>query len=357
VTVAVQVAQRLSEPGAPLGVGGAVRHGPDRRRPLREQDVRARPGRGVRGVAQHHLGALQTGDVPRLRCRCRGDGVRRRHARQRGVRDVVRAGVHQRGMDLVGEHPAPVSLDDVGHCQQLVALEHPPGRVVRVHQDQQVAAGGRAALGLDGIDRAFRAGGHLPVLVNPHNPTGRVLERDELLAVADVVERNGGRVFSDEIHAPLVHPGAHHIPYASLSDATAAHTVTATSASKAWNIPGLKCAQVVLSNAADAAAWARADILLTEGASTIGAVANSAAYTEAGPWLAEALGYLDRNRHALRQALDERAPLVGYRAPEGTYLAWLDLRAALDARPGTSQADDDAPGWALADPGDLSLIH
>src|SRR5665648_419115 len=103
---------------------------------------------------------------------------------------------------------------------------------------------------------------------------------------------------------------------------------------------------------ADVAVWARADILLTEGASTIGAVANSAAYTEGGPWLAEALGYLDGNRHSLRQALDELAPLVGYRAPDGTYLAWLDLRAALDARPGASHADD-APEWAQADPGDL----
>src|SRR5665647_2868785 len=108
-------------------------------------------------------------------------------------------------------------------------------------------------------------------------------------------------------------------------------------------------AQAAASAALLSTTWARADILLTEGASTIGAVANSAAYTEAGPWLAEALGYLDGNRHALRQALDERAPRVGYRAPEGAYLAWLDLRAALDARPGTSPADDDAPGWALAD--------
>lgn len=266
----------------------------------------------------------------------------------RDVREALRITI-----DQFSRPGSPVILPTPAYMPFVTAPGVWGREVIQVPMLTGSAAGGRAALDLDGIDRAFRAGGHLLVLVNPHNPTGRVLERDELLAVADVVERNGGRVFSDEIHAPLVHPGAHHIPYASLSDATAAHTVTATSASKAWNIPGLKCAQVVLSNAADAAAWARADILLTEGASTIGAVANSAAYTEAGPWLAEALGYLDGNRHALRQALDERAPLVGYRAPEGTYLAWLDLRAALDARPGTSQADDDAPGWALADPGDL----
>ena len=77
---------------------------------------------------------------------------------------------------------------------------------------------------------------------------GRVYGRDELIAVAGVVEANGGRVFADEIHAPLLYPGGAHVPYASLSEVTAAHTVTGTAASKGWNLPGLKCAQLVLSN-------------------------------------------------------------------------------------------------------------
>ena len=81
-----------------------------------------------------------------------------------------------------------------------------------------------------------------------------------------MVDRHGARVFSDEIHAPLVHPGAVHRPYASLSPVTARHALTATSASKAWNLPGLKAAQLVLSDAADAEHWARVGFLYGHGA-------------------------------------------------------------------------------------------
>ncbi len=199
-----------------------------------------------------------------------------------------------------------------------------------VIQVPMTASGERPGLDLAALDRAFRAGGNLLVLVNPHNPTGRVLERSELLDVAEVVTRNGGRVFADEIHAPLTYPGFRHVPYASVSAAAAEHTVTATSASKAWNIAGLKCAQVIL-NSADAGAWAPDDVLLTEGASTLGVIANTAAYDDGRDWLAGTIAYLDGNRSALGEVLAEHAPLVGYRPPEGTYLAWLDLRAALSA--------------------------
>lgn len=205
-------------------------------------------------------------------------------------------------------------------------------------------AAGRPTLDLDALDAAFRAGGHLLVLVNPHNPTGRVAELAELAALSEVVERHGGRVFADEIHAPLVHTPGRHVPYASVSPATAAHTITGVSASKAWNIPGLKCAQVVLTNDDDLAAWSRADDLLTEGASTIGAVANAAAYTAGREWLVDTLRYLDGNRRALATTLAETAPQIGYRLPEGTYLAWLDLRQALADLPGDAGPGDEPLG-------------
>ncbi|HEY0214780.1 MAG TPA: aminotransferase class I/II-fold pyridoxal phosphate-dependent enzyme, partial [Cellulomonas sp.] len=109
-------------------------------------------------------------------------------------------------------------------------------------------ATGRWTLDLDGLARAFREqGAGLLVLCNPHNPLGQVLTTAEMAAVRDVVDRAGARVFSDEIHAPVVYPGGRHVPYASLDPVTARHTVTATSISKGWNAPGLKCAQVVLS--------------------------------------------------------------------------------------------------------------
>jgi cystathionine beta-lyase len=185
---------------------------------------------------------------------------------------------------------------------------------------------GRATYDLDGIDSALRAGAGLVVHVNPHNPLGRVFTAEEQLALADVVDRAGARVFSDEIHAPLVHPGAVHRPYASLSPVTARHTLTATSASKAWNLPGLKAAQLVQSDAADAEHWARVGFLYGHGASTLGVLAATAAYDAGGPWLDGVLTYLDGNRRLLAALLAERLPQVRYRPPEGTYLAWLDCR-------------------------------
>jgi cysteine-S-conjugate beta-lyase len=191
--------------------------------------------------------------------------------------------------------------------------------------------GGRLTLDLDGIDAAFRAGGHLLVLVNPCNPVGRVYTAQELAAVAAVVQARDGRVFADEIHAPLVYPAGQHVPYASISPDAAAHSVTAVSASKAWNLPGLKCAQLIVTSDADAAAWERAWPLYEHDASTLGAWASIAAYTEGRAWLSDVVGYLDGSRHLLAELLAEHLPGVGYRPPEGTYLAWLDCRG-LDLR-------------------------
>jgi len=187
-------------------------------------------------------------------------------------------------------------------------------------------AGNRWALDLDGLAAAFRAGGHLLVLCNPANPTGRVYTRAELTAISDVVEAHGGRVFADEIHAPLVYACHRHVPYASLSPATAAHTITATSATKGWNLPGLKCAQVIVSNPADAETWRRIEPSTAFGASPLGAVATTAAYTAGGEWLAGVVGYLDRNRRALGELLAVHLPGVLWEPPEGTYLTLLDCR-------------------------------
>jgi cystathionine beta-lyase len=185
---------------------------------------------------------------------------------------------------------------------------------------------GRATYDLDGIATAFARGARLLVHVNPHNPLGRVFTAEEQLALSDVVEDAGARVFSDEIHAPLVHLDAVHRPYASLSPATARHTVTATSASKAWDLPGLKAAQLILSNDEDAAHWERVGDLYTHGASTPGVLANTAAYDAGESWLDGVLAYLDGNRRLLGELLADRLPGVRWTPPEGTYLAWLDCR-------------------------------
>jgi cystathionine beta-lyase len=216
-------------------------------------------------------------------------------------------------------------------------LTIPAGLGREVIQVPMATDDGRYVLDLDGIDAAFKRGGHLLILCNPSNPVGRVYGRDELTAVTEVVEANGGRVFADEIHAPLLYPGGTHVPYASLSAAAAAHAVTGTAASKGWNLPGLKCAQLLLSNDRDAATWTERGSAFEHGASTPGVHATTAAYREGGPWLDDAVAYLDGSRALLARLLAEHLPEIGYRPPEGTYLAWLDCRTLL-AGPGARPA-------------------
>lgn len=178
---------------------------------------------------------------------------------------------------------------------------------------------------LDGLAAAFEAGGEILVLCNPVNPLGQVLTREEMLAVADVVEAHGGIVFSDEIHAPVVYDGFTHVPYATLDARTAAHSITATSASKGFNLPGLKCAQAILTNPEHRERWGVRCGAVEDGASRPGYVAAVAAYDEGGPWLDAVVGYLARNRDALADLTAEHLPGSHYVRPEGTYLALLHL--------------------------------
>jgi len=196
---------------------------------------------------------------------------------------------------------------------------------------------GRATFDLAGVAAALRAGAGTILLCNPHNPLGRVFTRAELTALATLVEEQGrdARVVADEVHAPLVYPGATHVAYATVSEAAARQAVTLTSASKGWNIPGLKCAQIVLTNEADGERWDRLSVLATYGVSPLGLLANRVAFEQGESWLDQVVAYLDGNRGMLARLLAERLPRVRYVAPEGTYLAWLDCRALGLAAPAT----------------------
>lgn len=197
----------------------------------------------------------------------------------------------------------------------------------RIIQVPLARDGERWVYDLDALDRAFADGGGLLVLCNPHNPIGKVLEPDEMAAIGEVVDRHGARVFSDEIHAPLMYPGRRHTPYASVGEVNAGHTLTATSASKAWNLPGLKTAQVIVSNDADRERWARDGGMWGHGAANLGVVANTAAYRAGGPWLDDVVAYLDGNRRLLAELAAEHLPGVALTPPDGTYLAWLECGA------------------------------
>lgn len=165
------------------------------------------------------------------------------------------------------------------------------------------------------------------MLCNPHNPTGRVFTREELLAIAAVAEEHDLLVISDEIWEDLVFPPAVHIPFASLSPDAAARTVTVTAASKAFNLAGLRCAVAHVGHDGLAAKLAALPGHVLGAVSTPGAEATLAAWTQGDEWLAATLARLEANRDHLAARLAAELPRVGFALPEATYLAWLDFSA------------------------------
>lgn len=175
--------------------------------------------------------------------------------------------------------------------------------------------------------RAKAPGARLILLCNPHNPTGRVLSRAELEAIAAIAVEHDLWIVSDEIHEELVYPGARHIPIASLSDEVAARTVTLTSASKPFNIAGLRCAQAVFGSPELRRRYRAVPRKLRGGLGSLGILAVEAAWRHADPWLADCRAYLQANRDFLAEFVRTELPGVRHHRPEATYLAWLDCRA------------------------------
>jgi cysteine-S-conjugate beta-lyase len=207
-----------------------------------------------------------------------------------------------------------------------------------------------APLGADGrldpavLERTFaRPDVRAYLLCSPHNPTGTVHTADELRTVAGLADAHGVRVVADEIHAPVVLEGASFVPYLSLPGAQRSFAVL--SASKAWNLAGLKAAVAVTGEEA-VADLDRMPEEVGHGASHVAVIAHTAALREAGPWLDGLLADLAENRTLLTTLLREQLPAVRWQPGAGTYLAWLDWR-------GTGLGGD--PAQALLERGRVAL--
>jgi cystathionine beta-lyase len=216
---------------------------------------------------------------------------------------------------------------------------YPPFYQFVEHMDRQVTEaplGADLRIDLDGLEEAFRRateGGRRAafLLCSPHNPTGTVHTAAELAAVAALADRHGIRVVADEIHAPLTADGVAFVPYLSVPGAESG--LSLMSASKAWNLAGLKAALAVAGPAA-AADLARLPEEVGHGPSHLGVIAHTAALRDGTGWLDALLAGLDDNRRLLTGLLAEHLPAITYRPGGATYLAWLDCRAlGLDEDP------------------------
>lgn len=185
-----------------------------------------------------------------------------------------------------------------------------------------IEAGGR--LDLEGMERALASGARVVLLCTPHNPLGYVYTQEELSAVADLAAEHEALVISDEVHAPLVHPGSRtpFLPFLAVSDAARRVGLALHSPSKAWNVAGLKTA---IGISASPGRWP--DVPgLDWSPSILGQYAAVAAYRDGRDWLATVREQIEQRSSQLVDLLAEHLPAVRYTPGHASYLAWLDCR-------------------------------
>lgn len=234
--------------------------------------------------------------------------------------------------DLVQGTFAPIHVfSEPGDGVLLQVPAYPPFRESildngrRLIEFPMVDDGTRHQLDIALLERLIDPTTRILVLCNPQNPTGRVFERDELLEVGRVAIERDLIIISDEIHSDLVFDGRRHIPIASLSPEIAARTVTITSPTKSFNIPGLRCAVLHFGTAALRDRFFKSFPRRMVGQpNIIGIDATVAAWTQGQPWLDAVLTHLGRMRDHVASRLRAELPEIDFHLPEATYMAWLD---------------------------------
>jgi cystathionine beta-lyase len=243
-----------------------------------------------------------------------------------------------------------------GISQALLALTDPNAGVVinppvyapffevlRTHGRHAVHAplrrddAGRWHLDFAALEAAFASGVQAYVICSPHNPVGRVWGDADLSRICDLAERYSVAIVADEIHAPLTLSGASFVPLLTKSRG-ALTCVSVMSASKAWNLAGLKCAVMIAgSEAVRERLKTHLAAIPTEIASRVGqfgVIASISAFRDGREWLHDLRAHLDENRKLLIDLLGEHLPAARCMPPEATYLAWIDCaELGIDGEP------------------------
>ncbi|HNY64819.1 MAG TPA: PatB family C-S lyase [Deltaproteobacteria bacterium] len=214
---------------------------------------------------------------------------------------------------------------------------------------------GRYTFDFAGIEREMGGRTKMFILCNPHNPTGRVFSREELLTLAEICLSRGVTICSDEIHCGLVlDEDARHLTLASLDSGIAQRTITLLAPSKTFNLPGLGCSLAVIPDPGLRRGFTRVMNGIVPHVNAFGYTAALAAYRDSKDWHRALLGYLRGNRDMVEEVVS-RVPGISMTHVEATYLAWIDCRELGLANPAaffeesgvglSSGADFGAPGF------------
>ena len=171
---------------------------------------------------------------------------------------------------------------------------------------------------------AIDDGTRVLMFCNPHNPTGRVFERGELEALADIALRHDLVVIADEIFADVVYEGHEYIPFETLGPEIRARTITYHSATKTFNLGGTRVAVAVFGSEALRKRFRQVPGRLLGGHNCLGIPLSRIAWRDCDDWIAELVPYLQANRDFITEFLASRMPAVRYVPPEAAYFAWMD---------------------------------
>ncbi|MEY4639620.1 MAG: hypothetical protein RLY13_618 [Actinomycetota bacterium] len=180
-------------------------------------------------------------------------------------------------------------------------------------------------LDLSALEAAFKTSPKFYLLCHPHNPLGKLFSEEELIQIAHLAKQYDVLVISDEIHAPLTFAENKFVPYLSVSEAARETGVCITSASKSFNLAGLKSSIIVTDSKAMQAKLQKVPAALHWRSGILGAFAGAEAFSNCGAWLDSANAQNKASRDLLTQLVAEHLPGVGYWVAEAGYLAWLDL--------------------------------
>ncbi|MEH7180384.1 MalY/PatB family protein [Neobacillus vireti] len=161
------------------------------------------------------------------------------------------------------------------------------------------------------------------ILCNPHNPTGRIFNTDELRKLADICVKNDVLIIADEIHGDIVRRNQTFIPIAKAAEEHAKHIVTFTAINKTFNLAGLHCTNVIIPNPELRQTFNGVMGMHLPSPFTVSALIS--VYHDGEEWLEQLKEYIDGTMEWAVEFLAEKMPKVKVRIPEGTYIMWMDL--------------------------------